>query len=521
MFLLNKKYYLCQAIKKTQNKMSNNIELNQNPLVKFLQKQPKDFTKQDIIKYIKENEIKMINFRYSAGDGRLKTLNFVITNLDYLNQILTLGERVDGSSLFTFMKANSSDLYVLPRFSTAFVDPFAQIPTLSFLCYYFDKDGNLLESSPEYILKKAEDEFKQKSGGMEFWAMGELEYYVVGDKEDNFETANQRGYQESSPFSKYESFRSEAMYYMAQCGCIIKYAHSEVGNFTLEDKNYEQNEIEFLPVPVQDAADQLMIGKWILRTLAREYGLDVTFAPKITVGKAGSGMHIHTRVVKDNKNMYIENGELSDIAKKVIAGIMSLSSSLTAFANANPTSYFRLVPNQEAPTTICWGDRNRSALVRVPLGWTANKNMCKSANPLEKDETITSMNKQTVEFRCPDGSANVYLLLAGLVVAARYGFEMDNYKEVVEHTYISSDINSEDNKEKKASLEQLPDSCQDSSEKLEKQRSIYEQYGVFNKDLIDGIIAELRDFNDKNIRKEVENRPDMIKKLVNDYFYCG
>jgi glutamine synthetase len=104
--------------------MNNNIELNQNPIVKFLQKQPKDFTKQDIIKYITENGINMINFRYSAGDGRLKTLNFVITNLDYLEQILTYGERVDGSSLFDFMKASSSDLYVLPRFSTAFVDPF-------------------------------------------------------------------------------------------------------------------------------------------------------------------------------------------------------------------------------------------------------------------------------------------------------------------------------------------------------------------------------------------------------------
>lgn len=501
--------------------MNNNIELNQNPIVKFLQKQPKDFTKQDIIKYITENGIDMINFRYSAGDGRLKTLNFVITNLDYLEQILTYGERVDGSSLFDFMKASSSDLYVLPRFSTAFIDPFLEIPTLCFLCYYFDKDGNLLESSPEYILKKAEDKFKEVSGGMEFWAMGELEYYVVGDKEDNFITKDQRGYQESSPFSKYETFRGEAMLYMAKCGCIIKYGHSEVGNFTLQDKNYEQNEIEFLPVPVQDAADQLMIGKWILRTLAREYGLNVTFAPKITVGKAGSGMHIHTRVVKGNENMYVENGELSEIAKKVIAGIMTLSPSLTAFANANPTSYFRLVPNQEAPTTICWGDRNRSALVRVPLGWTTKKNMCKGANPNEKDDTYTIMNKQTVEFRCPDGSANVYLLLAGLVVAARYGFEMDNYKEIVENTYISSNINSDENKQKKDSLRQLPASCEESSELLKEQRDVYEKYDVFNKDLIDGIISELSNFKDKDIRKEIENRPQQIKDLVDNYFYCG
>lgn len=493
---------------------NNKIELNQNPLVRFLQKEPKDFTKQDIIRYIKENDIQMINFRYCAGDGRLKTLNFVITNQEYLEQILTMGERVDGSSLFQFMKATSSDLYILPRFSTAFVDPFMQTPTLCFLCYYFDKDGNLLESSPEYILKKAEDKFHQVSQGMEFWAMGELEYYVVGPKEDDFACLPQRGYQESSPFSKYEAFRSEAIHLMAQCGCIIKYAHSEVGNFTQGDLNYEQNEIEFLPVPVQDAADQLLIGKWILRTLAHEYGLNVTFAPKITVGEAGSGMHIHTRVVKDNHNMYINNGVLSDIAKRVIAGIMTLSPSLTAFGNANPTSYFRLVPHQEAPTTICWGDRNRSALVRVPLGWTSGKNMCKAANELEDDVLPDMMNKQTVEFRCPDGSANVYLLMAGLVTAAKIGFEMDDWQDVVKSTYMTEATN-------KDLLQQLPSSCYESAQRLKQQRAYYEQDNIFHADLIDGIIKQLEAFDDETLRQDIENKPQEIKKLVDKYFYCG
>ena len=88
----------------------------------------------------------MVNFMYPGGDGKLKTLNFVINDLDYLETILTCGERVDGSSLFSFIQAGSSDLYVLPRFRTAFVDPFAEIPTVSLLCSYFDKDGNPLES---------------------------------------------------------------------------------------------------------------------------------------------------------------------------------------------------------------------------------------------------------------------------------------------------------------------------------------------------------------------------------------
>ena len=120
------------------------LMLNANHLVAALQKPASQFTKADIIKYIEDNEIKMVNFMYPAGDGKLKTLNFVINNLEYLETILTCGERVDGSSLFSFIQAGSSDLYVMPRYSTAFLDPFAEIPTLCMLCSFFDKDGNPL-----------------------------------------------------------------------------------------------------------------------------------------------------------------------------------------------------------------------------------------------------------------------------------------------------------------------------------------------------------------------------------------
>ena len=162
------------------------------------------------------------------------------------------------------------------------------------------------------------------------------------------------------PFTKFEHFRTECMLLIAKCGGQIKYGHSEVGNFTLGDKIYEQNEIEFLVTDAMDAADQLVIAKWIIRNVAYQYGFDVTFAPKITEGKAGSGLHIHTQIVKDGLNQMVEKGKLNSIAKTAIAGYMTCASSLTAFGNTNPTSYFRLVPHQEAPTSICWGDRKRS-----------------------------------------------------------------------------------------------------------------------------------------------------------------
>ena len=207
------------------------LALNANPVVAFLQKEPRDFTTEDIINFIRQNNIRMVNFMYPGGDGKLKTLNFVISDQAYLRTILTCGERVDGSSLFSFIEASSSDLYVLPRFSTAFVDPFSEIPTLCLLCSFFDKNGQPLASSPEQTLRRAAETFKQVTG-MEYEAMGELEYYVIKPTENVYLAIDQRGYHESAPYAKTNDFRTRCMYYIAQTGGQIKYGHSEVGNFT-------------------------------------------------------------------------------------------------------------------------------------------------------------------------------------------------------------------------------------------------------------------------------------------------
>lgn len=500
--------------------MNNELEMNSNTLVEFLQKPTSEFTKEDIMYFIREKKIQMVNFMYPAGDGRLKTLNFVINNATYLDAILTCGERVDGSSLFSFIEAGSSDLYVVPRFRTAFLDPFAELSTLTMLCSFFNKDGEPLESAPEYTLHKACKAFTEVTG-MTFEAMGELEYYVIAPDEKLFPATDQRGYHESSPYAKFNQFRTQCMQYISQTGGQIKYGHSEVGNFTLDGKIYEQNEIEFLPTKAEDAADQLMIAKWAIRNLAYEYGYDITFAPKITVGKAGSGLHVHMRIMKEGKNQMLKNGVLSETARKAIAGMMELASSITAFGNTNPTSYFRLVPHQEAPTNICWGDRNRSVLVRVPLGWAAKKDMCALANPLESDSHYDTTQKQTVEMRSPDGSADLYQLLAGLAVACRHGFEIDNALEIAEKTYVNVNIHQVENQDRLVSLAQLPDSCGASADRLQFQRAVFEQYKVFSPSMIDGIIAKLKSYNDVSLRKDLENNPEEMIKLVNHYFHCG
>ncbi len=500
--------------------MNSSLEMNPNRVVAFLGKPSSEFTKADIVQYIKENGIRMVNFMYPAGDGRLKTLNFVINSATYLDAILTCGERVDGSSLFPFIEAGSSDLYVLPRFSTAFLDPFAEIPTLSMLCSYFNKDGEPLESSPENTLRKACRAFKDVTG-MEFEAMGELEYYVIAPDSGMFPATDQKGYHESAPYAKFNDFRTTCMSYIAQAGGQIKYGHSEVGNFTINGNVYEQNEIEFLPVPACEAADQLMIAKWIIRNLAHRNGYDITFAPKITAGKAGSGLHIHMRITKDGNNCMLDGGSLSAVARRAIAGMMDLAPSITAFGNTNPTSYFRLVPHQEAPTNVCWGDRNRSVLVRVPLGWAAKSDMCRLANPLEPASNYDTTQKQTVEMRSPDGSADIYQLIAGLAVACRHGFEMENALEVAERTYVNVNIHRKENADKLSSLAQLPDSCAASADCLERQRAVFEEHNVFSPAMIDGIIKRLRSYDDRTLRTDIGDDREEMLALVRRYFHCG
>jgi len=498
----------------------NKFKLNPNPLARFLQKEPRDFTKQDVIRYIDENKIALVNFRYVGGDGRLKTLNFVIQGIDHLEEIFSTGERVDGSSLFNFLEAGSSDLYVVPRFKTAFLNPFSEIPAVDVLCSFYDKNGNPLESAPENIMRKAHKVLLDKTGYC-LEVMGEIEYYVISDKDDLYKATDQKGYHESSPFVKWEQLRVDALLAIAQTGGKVKYAHSEVGNFSDEHHEYEQNEIEFLPTSVEDAADQLIIAKWILREVGYRHGVTVSLAPKITAGKAGSGMHIHMRPMKDGKNVTLDGGKISDVSKKVIAGILDLAPSLSAFGNTIPTSYLRLVPHQEAPTNVCWGERNRSTLIRVPLGWVDAADMINRENPLEPKTNKDFSDKQTFEFRCPDGSADIYLLIAGLCVGARHGFEMPNALEFAQKTYVDVNIFHEAHQHRTQELAQLPYSCKTAAEHLEKQAEVYKQHGVFPEALLSGITQKLLSYHDENLREKIEGNHKETMRLVRQFLHCG
>ena len=147
--------------------------------------------------------------------------------------------------------------------------------------------------------------------------------------------------------------------------------------------------------------------------------------------------------------------------------------------------------------------------------------MCSIANPLELVRHYDTTQKQTVEMRSPDGSADVYQLIAGLAVACRYGFEMDNALEVAEKTYVNVNIHQAENAERLKALKTLPDSCAASAECLDSQRAIFEAHGVFSPAMINGIIKKLQSYNDQNLRQEIDNDTEKMLSLVHQYFHCG
>lgn len=486
-----------------------------NPLVQYLQKPASEFTKEDLIRYIEERQIEMVNFRYTAEDGKLKTINFMITSLEELDMILTSGERVDGSSIFSFLPTNNSDLYLVPRYKTAFINPFSEIPSIDILCSFYAPDGEPLESSPVYILRKARNQFN-KSTGMTIKLMAELEYYVISDIDERTVIA-ENGYQSAEPYSAHEKLRVEALKLIAKCGGKVRFGHAETGNFIYNRKLYEQHEIEFSVGDPEEAADQLAVAKWILRMLGLKYNVNVTFIPKIALNQPGSGLHIHFLVEHAGKNVLIDQENLTTTSLKMIGGILDLAPALCAFANPTPVSYLRLMSGQETPNQVCWGIQNRSTLIRVPLGWNRMESLSAHAN--HNAETVIDQTfRQTLEYRGADGSANPYLLAAALIMCALSG--LMNAESVKKADQMKTDENLFTT-EPDPEFIFLPTSCEQAALELEKRRTFFEADQVFPKPIIDYTIAKLKSFNDKelinNFKTYGENQE--FVKLVDSYLH--
>jgi len=302
--------------------------------------------------------------------------------------------------------------------------------------------------------------------------------------------------------------------YITQITGSVKYAHSEVGFVNsvrsdieeLKGKRAEQMEIEYLPTPIEDTGDNLILGRWIIRNVAYQHGCVATFTPKLEEGIAGNGLHIHIEVMKNGKNvMADENGRLSDEAHKLIGGLCHYADTLTAFGNTVSSAYLRLVPNQEAPTRICWSDLNRSAMIRVPLGWSGKSNMAKKLNPQQSEGYKDPEGRQTVELRSPDGSAAVDLLLAGMTMAAEWGLTHKDSKQIADNLYITGNIFKDKKLMKK--LPALPGSCVESAQRLLKKRELYEREDIFPPSIIDYVAQLLVKENDLEMNATLIDLP--------------
>jgi glutamine synthetase len=240
----------------------------------------------------------------------------------------------------------------------------------------------------------------------------------------------------------------------------------------------------------------------------------VTFAPSVSSDGAGSGLHVHSRLVHDGANAIMGKEGINDTGRRLIAGYLSAAKALTAFGNTVPTSYLRFADGDESPEGISWGETDRTGLVRVPLAWGGHvlPDMVAHANPGSSEPIPQpAIHPQTVELRLADGSADVHLLLAGMAVAATRGLSDPDSLE------RASRLSTADHDD----FEQLPSSCADSADALESNRSSFEADGVFPRDLIDALLDQLRAYDDASLMKKVAKDDDARAELIRRHWHVG
>lgn len=485
-----------------------------NPISVLADKSPDQFEREDFLKLIAQKQIERITFHYTGLDGKLKELKIPVSNQYQAARVLSEGERVDGSSLFKGMvDASLSDLYVVPIYKTAFLNPFDD-GSLDFICRYLTREGKLAPFALDSTLCNAYRLFRERTG-LELYALGELEFFLLSPPESEiFPAQKQRAYHATGPFLKSGPVLNEMVHHIAQITGAVKYAHSEVGYVNevrsdiaeIQGRRAEQLEIEFLPKPVDEMGDILVLSRWLIRNIAYRNGCVATFSPKLEEGIAGNGLHVHMKLRKDGQNIMVgSNGQLSREARQLIGGLCTYADTLTAFGNTTSSAYLRLVPNQEAPTHICWSDLNRSAMIRVPLAWGQIDNLARRLNPQQSSDYTEPGSQQTVELRSPDGSAIVHLLLAGITMAAEWGISHPESLELADSLYVTGNIFKNPRVLKK--LPVLPSSCVASARILKKKRELYERNGIFQPGLIDYMAGLLSAENDERMNEKLADLP--------------
>ncbi|WP_432479268.1 type I glutamate--ammonia ligase [Nocardioides sp. GXQ0305] len=437
----------------------------------------------ELLKYVQDEGVEMIDVRFCDLPGIMQHFTVPVSSFD--QSVFDDGLNFDGSSIRGFQAINESDMSLFPDPTTAYVDPFRRSKTLNVNFFIHDPiTGEAYSRDPRNIARKALAHLASTGVADTAFFAPEAEFYIFdnvrystsenegfyhidsaegwwnsGKEGDNrgYKTRFKGGYFPVEPYDHYSDLRADMVKNLEQCGLHVERAHHEVGTAGQAEINYRFDTL-------LKAADDVMKFKYLIKNTAWEAGKSVTFMPKPIFGDNGSGMHVHQSLWKDGDPLfYDETGYagLSDTARHYIGGILEHAPSLLAFTNPTVNSYHRLVPGFEAPISLVYSSRNRSASVRIPIT---------GANPKAK----------RVETRFPDPSANPYLAFSALMLAGLDGIK--NKTEPAEP--IDKDIY-ELPPDEMAEIDQVPTSLGAVLDNLEADHDFLTEGNVFTHDLIE------------------------------------
>jgi len=404
-------------------------------------------TKKDVLKIVKEKEIKFIQLWFTDILGVLKS--FAITAGE-LEEALFEGMGFDGSSIEGFARIEESDMIAKPDPVTLQFLPWGDEhrPIARMFCDILEPDGSPYAGDTRYAFKKLLQKAKDK--GYTFYVGPEPEFFYFANKHEPV-TIDEGGYFDAPPIDLGGVLRRETILALQKVGVDIEYSHHEVAP--------SQHEIDLRYDEGLRMADKFMTLRIVVKEIARLHNIHATFMPKPIFGINGSGMHTHQSLFIDDKNAFHDPSDplhLSAVAKGYIAGLLKHAREITAVCNQWINSYKRLVPGYEAPVYVSWARRNRSTMIRVPM-----------YKPGKEKAT-------RIEYRSPDAACNPYLAFAVMLAAGLKGVE-ENYQipaSIEEDIYEFSA-----EKRRERGITELPGNLYEAIQELEKSELVREALG--------------------------------------------
>lgn len=416
----------------------------------------KNYTKEDIIRICKEQDVKFIRLQFVDIFGILKN---VAVPVEQLEAVLNNEIMFDGSSIEGFVRIQESDMYLRPDLNTFTIFPWRPSPNkvARLICDVYLPDGTPFPGCPRGVLKKMLK--KAEEMGFKFFVGPEIEFFLfLTDENGNptLQTHDQGGYFDLAPVDLGEDARRDMVLTLEEMGFEIEASHHEVAP--------GQHEIDFKYDDALYTADNVVTFKLVVKTIAQRHGLHATFMPKPIFGINGSGMHTNMSLarVSDGKNAFLDPNDKLQLSKEAyyfIGGLMKHAREFALVTNPLVNSYKRLVPGYEAPVYIAWSPRNRSPLIRVPA----------------KRGQATR-----VELRCPDPSANPYLAFAAVLAAGLDGIKnkIEPPEPVEENIFVMSE-----EERAKRGIGSLPGSLEEAIKEFENSALMRETLGdhIFEK----------------------------------------